>query len=92
MALQPQCASIHAWIDTDLRPPSSFITAVMDFAMMSAAQRDRELVADLAAKGRRLREPQMVSIGRTPTAHEAGLLGNRFDVLAVANATRRRYR
>jgi hypothetical protein len=31
----------------------------------------------------------MMGIGGSPTANQAGLLGNRFDMLAIANPTRR---
>jgi hypothetical protein len=90
MCLQPQGASRGGWIDTSLIPPRGFIDAAMHLAVMSAAQRNRKLVADLAAKCRYLRKPEVVGIGGTPAADQAGLLGNRFNVLPVAKATRRR--
>ena len=90
MALQPQGASGDGRIDRGLVPPGQLVTAVMDLAMMSAAQRDRELVADLAAKGWRLRKLQVVSVSGNPTADQARELGNRFHMLPVANPPRRR--
>ena len=53
-------------------PPGSLVTAVMDFAMMSTAQRDRELVADLAAKRLQLCKLQMVSVGGSEFIDENG--------------------
>src|SRR5262249_122847 len=56
-AAQPPCfkpkdASRRTWIDTGGLPPDCFIAAAMDFAMMSSTQRNRKLVADLAAECR----------------------------------------
>ena len=61
----------------------------MDLAIVPPAQRDGELVSDLAVQGPVLRKAQMVSICRTPAADQASLLGNRLDMLPVANPTRR---
>jgi hypothetical protein len=47
----------------------------MHFAMMSATERDRELVADLAAERRYLGKTQIMGISRPPAADEARLLG-----------------
>ena len=44
----------------------------------------------LRPSARGLRKAQMVSIRRTPAADQARLLGYRFDMLPVANPTRRR--
>jgi hypothetical protein len=62
----------------------------MDFAMVAPTQWDRELIADLTAKGRRLGKAQMMGIGRTPAADQASLFRNRFDMLPIANAARHR--
>ena len=75
MRLQPQAASRGDWIDTSLVPPHRFIATAMNLTMVSATERDRELVADLAAERRCLGKAQMMSIGRTPAADEARLLG-----------------
>jgi hypothetical protein len=56
MRLQPKGASRRVRINTDLLPPNRFIAAAMDFAVMSPTEGDRKLVADLAAKCRRLRK------------------------------------
>jgi len=60
----------------------------MQLAMMSAAERHREFVADLAAECTRLREAQMVWIGRPPAADQARLPNHMPDMIAVTNAPR----
>ena len=49
MALQPKRASRDGSIDTGLVPPRTFVTAAMHLAMMTTAERDRELIANFAA-------------------------------------------
>jgi len=76
MCFKPEDTSRRAWIDTGPLPPGCFISAAMDFAMMSATKRNRELVADLAAERRRLGKPQVVGIGGAAPAHQTRLFGN----------------
>ena len=64
----------------------------VDLAMMSSAERDDKLVADLAPQSPALRKAQMMRIGWAPTANQARLLGHIADVVAVPNATRLRQR
>ena len=90
MGFQPQRASDDGRIDTGLIPPRVFITAVMNFAVVAATERDGEFIADLAAKRATLRRSQMMGIGGTAAADKARLLGNRFNMLPVANPARRR--
>ena len=52
MGFQPQRASEVGRLDTSVVPPCGFIARAMHFAMMSAAQRDRELIAHLATEAR----------------------------------------
>src|SRR6266550_8660313 len=56
--------------------------------MMSAAQRDRELIAHLAAEGARLREANMMGIAGLAPAHEARLQANEVPMRLVAIAPR----
>jgi hypothetical protein len=51
MGLELQCPGRDRPVYADSRPRGGFVTATMDLAMMSAAQGDCELVADLAAQG-----------------------------------------
>ena len=60
----------------------------MVFAVMSSAQRHRELVADLASQRPGLREFQMMGIARLTPAHEAALLGDKPHMIAIANTPR----
>jgi hypothetical protein len=76
MCLQPKDPSGRGRIDTGLLPPGGFIAAAMDLAVMSPAKRNRKLIADLAAKRRRLRKSQMVSISRSSAANQTRLLGD----------------
>src|SRR5665213_1143228 len=74
MGVEPQLARCGRRIDLELAPPCGFIPAAMDFAMVSATQRDGELVADLASKRPALRKAEMMSVTRHSPADEAGLL------------------
>src|SRR5262245_31026742 len=58
--------------------------------MVPSAERDSELVTDLAAQGAWLGESKMVGIRGLAAAHEARLLGDIAKVLPVAIAARRR--
>ena len=78
-------------IDTALSPPSGFIATAMDFRMTAAAERDGELIADLAAECRWLHIGDG-GVCRTSAADKTGIFGDRFDMSAVANATRGRKR
>src|SRR6516162_4474494 len=90
MCLQPKHASSGGCINAGLVPPDGFIPAAMHLTVMTPAQRNRKLVADLPAKRRRLGKAQIVSIGGPTTADQTRLLSDRFDVLSVANPPRRR--
>jgi hypothetical protein len=89
MCLQPKHASSGGCINAALVPPDGFIPAAMHLTVMSPAQRNRKLVADLPAKRRRLGKAQMVSIGGPTTTDQTWLLGDGLNVLPIANATRR---
>ena len=56
--------------------------------MMAAAERHRELIADLAAERPWLGKAQMVRIGGRATANQTGLLDDEPHVLAIANSAR----
>ena len=55
-------------------------------AVVGAAERHHEFVADLAAERPRLGEAQVVRVGRLAAADQAGLLGDEPQVLLVAVA------
>jgi hypothetical protein len=62
----------------------------VNLAVVGAAERDGELVADLAAQRPRLAEAQVMGVGGAATADEAWLLGDELDVGFVADAARLR--
>src|SRR5215831_3070450 len=61
----------------------------MHRTVMPAAERDRELIADLAAERTGLGESEVVGVRRLAATQEARLLGDVAKVLPVAIATRR---
>lgn len=87
MRLKPQRACGGDWIDPKLAPPSGFVAAAVDFTMVSAAERNGKLVADLTAKRAVLGEPQVMRITGCATANETGLCRHVPDMLAVSDST-----
>src|ERR1700761_8407741 len=65
MGFPPQQACRGLRDDAPCQPPSRLVTALMDLAMLAAAQRYGELIADLAAERSRLRKTQMMRVERT---------------------------
>jgi hypothetical protein len=90
MRLQPQHAGGGSRINPGFVPPSGFVATAMHLAMMSAAERDCELIADLTAECRQLRKSQVMRVCRAPAADQARLLGHGLHMLPVANPTRQR--
>jgi len=86
MRPDPENASCCGRVNANFFPPTGFVAAPMHLAVMSPAQWDSKFIADLASKRRRLRKSQVMSIGWTPAADQASLLGYRFHMLAIANA------
>jgi len=52
----------------------------MDLTVMRATERHREFIAHFATERPRLREPQMVWIGRPATAYKTGLFDHVPDM------------
>ena len=73
-------------IDLQIAPPGSLIVGLVQLSVMAAAQRYGELITHLETDRPRLREPQVVGIGRLPAANQARLGGNKFQVCLVAQA------
>jgi hypothetical protein len=55
----------------------------MELAMVTAAERHRGLVADLATERALLRKPQIMWICRLAPADKAGMGGNELQMIAV---------
>ena len=92
MCLQPQDASADDGVDTDLFPPACLVTGAMHLTMMTTAERDSELIADLPTESRRLCKTKMMRISRMPAANQAWLLGDRFHMFPVAYPAEHRQR
>ncbi len=60
--------------------------------MVSAAQWNGELIADLAAERPALGEAQMMGIAGLAAANQARLLGHISDVITITNPARLRQR
>jgi hypothetical protein len=74
MCFKPQCACGAGGIKAKLTPPRRFVTVTVNFAMVSPAQRDRELVADPAAECPVLHKAQMMGVTGPSSADQAALL------------------
>ena len=62
MRLKPQRASNFQDINPKAAPPRCFVTIAVELAMMTAAQRNGELVAHFAAQSFTLREAKMMRV------------------------------
>src|SRR5262245_40261279 len=82
--LLPEPASNLDRVNTGVPPPRALVARAMHRTMMPAAERDRELIADLAAEGTGLREPEMMGVRGLAAAQQTRLLGDVAKVLPVA--------
>jgi hypothetical protein len=69
VCLAPQRVCRAEWIRVDLCPPCCFVAISMNFAVMPAAQGDRELITHPSSECSALRKSEVVRIGRTPAAN-----------------------
>jgi hypothetical protein len=76
MPLEPQRSGHSRRINPELLPPVGLIAAAVSLAMVSATQRDGELVADLTTECAALGKAQVVGIRGLPAADQAGALGD----------------
>ena len=84
----PQLSGNSDRVKFELFPPCRFVASPMKGTMVGAAERNRELVADPAAQGSRLHEPQMMSVRRSPSAQQARLRRHELQVRTIAVAAR----
>jgi len=87
VCLAPQSICSPEWLNADLCPPCCFVAISMNFAVMPAAQRDRELITHPASEGSALRKSEVVRIGRLPTANQTGMSCDEFHMLSIADST-----
>src|SRR5262249_18009345 len=76
-------------VNAGLAPPRTLVARAVRRPMMSATERDREFIADLAAERTGLGKSEVVWVRGLAAAHETRLLGDVAKVLPVAIATRR---
>jgi hypothetical protein len=88
MCFKPKRASGGGRIDGGLLPPCSFITSSMNLAVMAPAQRNGELIADLAPECAVLCKTKMMGIRRAPAAYQTLLFSYKLDVFLVTEAPR----
>jgi hypothetical protein len=62
----------------------------MNFAVMPAAERNRELITDPSSERAALSKSQVVRIGRTPAANQTRMSCDELHVLSIADSSRRR--
>ena len=73
MRFFPETSCNFQGIHSVIVPPRAFIAGLVQLPVMPATKRNCELIAHLEADGSRLCEPQVMRIGRLPTADEARL-------------------
>jgi hypothetical protein len=87
MRLKPKRTGSTGRINASIFPPSDFIATAMDLAMMAAARRHGELIADLAPERAVLRDAKgWASDGRHYTATLSLSPSARITFRTVANS------
>ena len=92
MRVQPERTSRGGRIDASFLPPCRFLATAMDFAMMTAAERNGEFIADLAAECLALHKSGVMGICRPSAANQAGMLGDKSDMIPITDPTGFRHR
>ena len=88
MCLAPQSVRHPEWLNPGLCPPCCFVATSMNFAVMSTAQWDRELITHLSSECSALCKSEVVRIGRMPAANQTRMSCDKFDMLSIADSTR----
>ena len=88
MARQPKYAGNIRRIDADVFPPYDLVTAVMNFAVMTPAQRYGEFIAHFPPERTALREAEVVSVRWSPTADQTSMCGDKLHMIPVTNPPR----
>ena len=92
VCLAPQSICRPEWFNANICPPCCFVAISMNFAVMPAAQGDRELITHPASECSALRKSEVVRIGRTPAANQTGMSCDEFHMLSIAHSSRLRMR
>src|SRR5215831_8869427 len=85
----PKFSGYLDWVDTGLLPPCSLVACAMNRAVVDAAEWHREFIAGLTAERPWLHVSKMMRVRWLSAANEAGLSGDKAQVLPVAIAPRR---
>ena len=73
MRLIPKPLGVFQCVDVEVVPPCNLVASLVKLAVMTATERDGELVADFEAQSPWLGKTKVVRIGRLTAADEAGL-------------------
>ena len=73
MRLFPELPGDAERVNLEFVPPGSFVSGLMQRAVMAAAERDRKLVAHLDAQCARLCEAEVVRVAGLAPADDTGL-------------------
>jgi hypothetical protein len=84
----PQPLGDRDRVEADGFPPSRLIAAPVEGAMVRAAQRHRELIADPAAQSPWLHESEVMGVARLPPTEQAWLRRDELQMGAIAVAAR----
>jgi hypothetical protein len=76
-------------VDASLLPPCSLVACAMNRAVMDSAEGHREFIAGLTAERPWLQVSKMMRVRWLTAANEAGLSGDKAQVLPIAIAPRR---
>ncbi len=78
MGLLPKSFGDVECFDLEALPPGHLIAGLMQLPVMTAAERNGELVADFKADRSWLGKPQVMRVAGLPPAYETGLLRRRI--------------
>jgi len=81
----PQRARDFQWLNPMASPPRLLVARLMQLIVVDGAERDRELIAHLAAHGPRLSKAQVMGVRRGSPANQTGLLADDLEVVLGAD-------
>jgi hypothetical protein len=87
MGFEPKEARRAKCINPLTVPPGGLVTASMQFPVVTAAQRNCELVAYFVGQSAALRESEVMRVRRLSTTDEARFLDNGPDMVSIPNPT-----
>ena len=86
--LLPELQGDRNWINVESLPPGGFVSGAMELAVMGPADRHDELIAHSAPQCARLREGEVMRVGRHAAAHQARLPQYESSMVLVPQANR----